>query len=144
MLGIQNEMKTIDKKEILNCLNANNVSDDSYFLVDDSIFIQVKYGGLSTLLIEDDELAAACYNYLKNSGTKLYKSIEEAERDRSFASGQEWIENQKLEFYNSLGPESEEFQCKKEGCERGKIDMSIYCRVHHYENVKGAACPYTH
>lgn len=137
-------MRTIDKKEILSCLNANIVSDDSYFLVDDSIFIQDKFGGISIVLIEDDELAAACYNYLKDSGAKSYKSIEEAELDKSVPTAQQWIENQELDFYNSLGPESKEIQCKKEGCERGKINMSIFCRVHHYENVKGSACPYKH
>jgi len=48
-----------------------------------------------------------------------------------------------LEFYNALGPERSDQSCGKEGCRRGAIDLSIYCRVHHFEMIKGKPCPFS-
>ena len=49
-----------------------------------------------------------------------------------------------LKFYNQLGEESADVICKNPDCERGKIDMSVYCRVHHFEMIKKKQCPFNH
>jgi len=49
-----------------------------------------------------------------------------------------------LDFYNQLGEESAELPCKKAECDRGKIAMSLYCKVHHFEMVKNKQCPFNH
>jgi hypothetical protein len=48
-----------------------------------------------------------------------------------------------LAFYNLLGPERSDKSCSKEGCRRGAVDLSIYCRVHHFEMIKGKPCPFS-
>jgi len=47
------------------------------------------------------------------------------------------------EFYESLGDEKLGEPCKKPGCSRGVISHSVFCRVHHFESVKGRACPFS-
>jgi hypothetical protein len=49
-----------------------------------------------------------------------------------------------LAFYDRLGLERSDQFCSKEGCRRGAVDQSIYCRVHHFEMVKGEPCPFSH
>jgi hypothetical protein len=49
-----------------------------------------------------------------------------------------------LEFYNRLGLERSDQPCRKEGCPRGAVDQSAYCRVHHFEMVMGKPCPFSH
>jgi hypothetical protein len=48
------------------------------------------------------------------------------------------------EFYHSLGPERSDFQCRREGCEKGAVAMSACCRLHHFENVQKRPCPFDH
>ncbi|MEM1070487.1 MAG: hypothetical protein AAGI63_16415 [Planctomycetota bacterium] len=48
------------------------------------------------------------------------------------------------EFYEILGPESDSIKCKRENCDRGRIKNSVFCRPHHFENIKGRSSPYTH
>lgn len=48
-----------------------------------------------------------------------------------------------LAFYNALGPERSDEPCSKAGCPRGAISQSRYCRVHHFEMVKGDPCPFS-
>jgi hypothetical protein len=47
-----------------------------------------------------------------------------------------------LAFYNALGAERSDKSCSKEGCRRGAVDQSIYCKVHHFEMVMGELCPF--
>ena len=47
------------------------------------------------------------------------------------------------DFFDSLGEESPKEQCKHEGCSRGKVSSSLYCRVHHFEMIKKKPCPFT-
>lgn len=49
-----------------------------------------------------------------------------------------------LEFYNSLGDERENVPCKRDGCDRGAVTLSVFCRVHHFENVRTSPCPFSH
>lgn len=46
------------------------------------------------------------------------------------------------DFFDLLGNESPNDQCSKEGCNRGKIASSVFCRVHHFEMVKRKPCPF--
>ncbi len=46
------------------------------------------------------------------------------------------------EFYDSLGPEVATPKCRKDGCARGMVKFSLFCRVHHFENIKKKPCPF--
>jgi hypothetical protein len=46
------------------------------------------------------------------------------------------------EFYESLGQEAEGTFCRREGCERGSVYLSAFCRKHHFENVRKRPCPF--
>lgn len=45
-------------------------------------------------------------------------------------------------FYDTLGPERAEVPCRAAGCKRGAIALSVFCRVHHFRQVTGRACPF--
>lgn len=47
-------------------------------------------------------------------------------------------------FYDSLGPENAEELCAWNGCYRGKVAFSVFCKIHHYENVQKQSCPFDH
>ena len=44
------------------------------------------------------------------------------------------------DFYESLGPESSEMGCRREGCDHGTVYLSAFCRKHHFENVRLRPC----
>ncbi|MEL6321876.1 MAG: hypothetical protein AAFQ57_14705 [Cyanobacteria bacterium J06626_14] len=46
------------------------------------------------------------------------------------------------EFADSLGAERPDTKCKRENCDRGTVAMSVLCRRHHFENVKGVDYPF--
>jgi hypothetical protein len=46
------------------------------------------------------------------------------------------------EFYDILGAERANQFCREEGCDRGAIEHSLFCRVHHFEMVKRRPCPF--
>ena len=46
-------------------------------------------------------------------------------------------------FYDGLGPENSAEPCKAPGCARGSVRLSVFCRVHHFENVTNRSCPFT-
>jgi hypothetical protein len=46
------------------------------------------------------------------------------------------------EFFEALGEERRGETCRSQGCERGAIHQSVFCRVHHYEMIKGEPCPF--
>lgn len=47
------------------------------------------------------------------------------------------------EFYDGLGPERQEKQCREAGCARGAIVNSIFCRPHHFESIRRKPCPFS-
>jgi len=47
-------------------------------------------------------------------------------------------------FYDQLGPERQEVHCKAEGCSRGAIQYSVFCRSHHFENLRRRPCLFNH
>jgi hypothetical protein len=47
-------------------------------------------------------------------------------------------------LYNQLGPEDPKRTCKNDGCSRGAIPNSAFCRAHHFEQVEHRKCPFDH
>ncbi|MFT3727826.1 MAG: hypothetical protein QM759_08390 [Terricaulis sp.] len=45
-------------------------------------------------------------------------------------------------FYVSLGTERRNEPCQYTACKRGAISLSIFCRPHHFESVKGKVSPF--
>src|SRR5262249_53118173 len=41
------------------------------------------------------------------------------------------------DFYDSLGAEREGVSCRHPGCTRGAVSTSVFCRRHHFEQVRG-------
>jgi hypothetical protein len=46
------------------------------------------------------------------------------------------------EFWDALGPERDGVACRRPGCIRGAIHYSVFCRVHHFEALRGP-CPFS-
>lgn len=47
------------------------------------------------------------------------------------------------EFYESLGPEDGSRPCRHEGCSRGSVRFSLFCRQHHFQSIGGKPSPFT-
>jgi hypothetical protein len=48
------------------------------------------------------------------------------------------------EFYDSLGEERADTRCRRSGCARGAVSLSVLCRVHHFESIQGRPSPFDH
>lgn len=46
------------------------------------------------------------------------------------------------DFYELLGRECDGASCRAEGCGRGRVALSVFCRRHHFESVKKRPCPF--
>jgi len=46
------------------------------------------------------------------------------------------------QFYQSLGHERASTPCRAQNCSRGAIQYSVFCRVHHFENIQKKPCPF--
>jgi len=46
------------------------------------------------------------------------------------------------EFVDKLGTEDSSRQCRKDGCHRGAVSLSVLCRRHHFENVRKRPYPF--
>lgn len=46
------------------------------------------------------------------------------------------------DFFDALGVERADTQCKKTECSRGAISDSVFCKIHHYEMLKNKPCPF--
>jgi hypothetical protein len=46
------------------------------------------------------------------------------------------------EFFDALGEERHGEPCRSEGCARGAIQQSVFCRIHHYEMIRKEPCPF--
>jgi len=47
------------------------------------------------------------------------------------------------DFYDALGEERKELKCKNEDCNRGAINGSVFCKIHHFEMLNKKPCPFT-
>lgn len=45
-------------------------------------------------------------------------------------------------FYEALGSERAANPCRADGCVRGSVAFSVFCRQHHFENVMKRPCPF--
>jgi len=52
------------------------------------------------------------------------------------------IRNLDRQFYDSLGEEDSARRCKHEGCQRGRVKLSVFCKRHHFESVRRKPCPF--
>ena len=46
------------------------------------------------------------------------------------------------EFCERLGAEDSMKPCRREGCNRGAVKLSVFCRRHHFENVQKRPYPF--
>jgi hypothetical protein len=56
-----------------------------------------------------------------------------------------WKETERAidrEFYESLGSERPGVRCRDQGCSRGAVALSAFCRVHHFEMIRKKPCPF--
>jgi hypothetical protein len=47
------------------------------------------------------------------------------------------------EFYDQLGSQMSDATCRVEGCTQGRIQYSVLCKAHHFEQVRGRPCPFS-
>lgn len=47
------------------------------------------------------------------------------------------------DFYDQLGPELSDATCRVQSCTRGRIQYSVFCKVHHFEQIRARPCPFT-
>jgi hypothetical protein len=65
---------------------------------------------------------------------------EEVER-RSKERTQQQLADDRA-FFESLGAERADVQCRHQHCGRGAVAQSIFCRVHHFEHIRRRPCPF--
>ena len=46
------------------------------------------------------------------------------------------------EFYDRLGAEDPSRPCKRDGCRKGAVRQSVFCKGHHFEMVQRRECPF--
>ena len=57
-------------------------------------------------------------------------------------SRDEIIQQIDRKFYDSLGTEDMNAKCRQEGCNRGTTKFSVFCRIHHFEQIRKKPCPF--
>ena len=57
-------------------------------------------------------------------------------------SGDEILRRFDREFCDALGPEDSSKQCRRGGCNRGVVKLSLFCRRHHFENIRNRPYPF--
>lgn len=53
-----------------------------------------------------------------------------------------WLRRLDHDFCEKLGQEDAKTRCRYEGCGRGTVKLSAFCRRHHFENVTRRVYPY--
>ncbi len=81
---------------------------------------------------EPNPTGLSAADMLKPAGAPLPPSADEKQRRRD------------LQFYDRLGTEDVSRMCHREGCERGTVKMSNFCRSHHFEMIFRRTCPFHH
>lgn len=81
---------------------------------------------------------------LLENGPEPYWLASDFERGRvlEFEPGPEFHRLEDSNFWSQLGAEDGPEKCRSPGCDRLHISFSTLCRRHHYENVRGRACPF--
>lgn len=55
---------------------------------------------------------------------------------------EEILLNLDREFCDKLGPEDLSRRCRRDGCSRGVVKLSVFCRRHHFESTKKRSYPF--
>jgi len=127
----------------------NDRDDDGNPL--EAIRASFPFEGLATQLMEDTAEAARCFQE-KPTDELLIESFDYYRRFDAFLprpgapDPPPWAEIQlslDREFYEMLGSERADQQCRHEGCLRGAISHSVLCKKHHFESIRGRTCPFT-
>ena len=74
------------------------------------------------------------------SGTRDPLPPEVLERRQREAAA--WQLQQDRAFHDALGAERQDERCRSAKCRRGAVALSVFCRRHHFENIKGRPCPF--
>jgi hypothetical protein len=91
-----------------------------------------------------EKLAAGQFDELEREpwqpGSRPPLSAEARDaRERMFADAQR---AQDRTFYDGLGAERPTIPCRADRCTRGSVELSVFCRRHHFESVMGRPCPF--
>ncbi|MBN8459946.1 MAG: hypothetical protein J0M04_19125 [Verrucomicrobia bacterium] len=70
--------------------------------------------------------------------------MSDEEREKLQREAAEVALKMQRDFYDTLGPEDADRPCRKEGCARGTVKFSAFCRPHHFENIYKQPCPFDH
>ena len=125
------------ESEIVKSLTSDGTPIERYFLVGDAIYTVNKYGDISRRIRVDSNIPMqAQYDYLKRIGMEYFDNVDLAREFSMPGTHEEVDEMRKKDFYELLGPESEEMKCRVEGCDKGRIEISPFCRDHHVENLR--------
>jgi hypothetical protein len=57
-------------------------------------------------------------------------------------SNEEYLRELDRAFCDRLGPEDSSKKCRRDGCGRGAVKLSVLCRRHHFENIQGRPYPF--
>jgi len=87
-------------------------------------FGELQGGGPSCIILIDAEDPIAEFE----AGVDVTSRIRE-EADRK-------------EFWEVIGSEIGPGTCKAEGCSRKRVQFSVFCKRHHFENVRNEPCPF--
>ncbi len=68
----------------------------------------------------------------------------ESDREEASKAASEQYLKAARAFYDSLGEERTNQPCRKDGCTRGAVELSVFCRPHHYESLRHDPCPFDH
>lgn len=58
-------------------------------------------------------------------------------------SRETWQQQRDRDFYDCLGQERLDQPCKNSTCQRGAIEGSVFCKVHHFEMIQHKPCPFS-
>lgn len=129
--------RRVAESEILKCLQDFGHDMEDWFVLDGSPCVRDRFGAFMLVLIEDDDLAAACTLYLQAHGVQMFSTHEEAEAVLKPPSFEQWNRMVDREFFESLELAGTGEMCASEGCKGERVAFGTYCREHHFRMVRG-------
>lgn len=130
------------------CLLVLSSEDDTQSIAEE---LNYPYEGLDTPTIEDTASAAQQFQAAPSDELLLesfiyYWRFDAWLPEPGAPEPPPWEETKlKLDrdFFDQLGPEREDVPCRAKGCEKGAVDLSVFCRRHHFEMIRKYPCPFT-
>jgi hypothetical protein len=111
--------------------------------IDDQTVVQVVRSADALADFEDasEELLVRALNYyLCMDAFMPSLDARELTHDEIVAAHLQYLRK----MYDSYGAERATVRCRHEGCTRGAVPLSVFCRVHHFEQLFGKPSPFTH